>query len=284
MEKKNIIFNIITTIITIIIIIGLIFFVYNNFLKINSVNIDNISNLSSGDVYTLGKNKYSSLVNKNNIYTNGNIFFKNSNVDINNISNQDILYIAYSNLSLEDKNISGSASDDCFLNNNVYTKETYPSTCSIEKFDKKILEEQVNNFFSSNIKVEYTDFRPSASQICYLEDTYTCYLSSENVDFQNYLTLTSYSSAELEDNKLFVYSYLITIRKVGMESGIYSDANASNKIDDISSYYNITNDYITDDNTAKLINNYKDKISKYKSTFVLENNNYVWYSTEKVSE
>ena len=282
LNKSSNFVNIITFIIAIALIAYLAYFGYNKFIKINDVKQNN-GDLQSSDVYSLGKEKYTFISSKRDEYDNSLIFYKDVNLNINNIGNKDILNVAYSNLSKEDKNVNGSASYDCFLNNGTYTLDNYPDSCQSESFDKSVLEEQVINIFSRNINVEYTNFNPTGSMSCYFDNSYKCYLNQNEVNTEKFLTLTSYAYAEYLNDRLFVYSYLLAVKIYGSDAGIYSDIKATDKIDSYENYLSLTNGVITDETTSKLVDKYKDKISKYKAIFINENGKYVFYSNEKVS-
>lgn len=267
------------------IILGIIgFFVYKNFISVDSEAKPNSNiKMSNDDLYKLGKEKFQMLYSKHKYNTNEFIFFKDEDVTINNLENQDALSCLYTFLSNEDKNKTGSVLNDCFLDKGVYTKENYPNNCLKENFDKSLLEEQYYNNFDSSLKVDYNDFFATNSQKCFITGTtYNCYLNNSDVSLLKYVTITNYDKAEINDNKLDVYSYLLTIRKSdneNYEAGVYSNASATNKIDDLSFFNGNVGDSISTKMVDDLINYYKDKITKYKSTFIKSNNNYVWQST-----
>ena len=235
--------------------------------------------LDTKDLNKLAYDRFTSISSKRNILTNELIFFKDSKVDISNINKNDILYVAYTMLSKEDTTKSGEILDSCY---NV--KDNYPNECYLEVIDKNVLDEQINNYFSNDIKIDYNDFKISSNQTCYFKDNiYNCYLTKNEVNINNIITVNIYDSFEYSDDKLIVYSYLLTIRdraNKDFSEGVYSDVNASKLIDDLSYYDNEINKRINQDTSSKIVEYYKDKISKYKSVFVRENDNYVWLSTE----
>ena len=281
-EKSNTLTNVIVSIISLLA-LGIIFYIiYINFIKVNNVDIKG-SELSAEDVYKLGKEKYDFISSKKSSYDDSLILYKASNVDIYNIDNKDLLLIAYSSLSKEDKNIKGTSLNECFLNNKKYTYDTYPDTCQSESFDKNILQEQITNHFDSKTKIKFEEFNPSGSMTCVFNNKYKCYLNQNDVKLQDHLTLTYYSSSELNNNRLSVYSYVLSIRKVGSNTGIFSDVLGINKIDSYENYMSLTKDILDSQNTEKLFEKYKDKLIKYRATFLLENNNFVFYSNEIVS-
>lgn len=289
MENKRL-NNIISVILSIIIIGGLGYIIYKNFIEIGGNYNTNPSNsnkesvkLNDGDIYKLGKEKYDILYSKNNYQNNNFIFFKDDEVNINNLTNQDKLYLLYSFLSDEDKNKSGEHNDSCNLNKGIYNINNYPENCYKETFDKNLLNEKLGNYFDNNMNVNYEDFYASTALKCIIDNSkYTCYLNTSDFTVPNYTTLIKYDSSKLNDNQLEVYNYLLTIRKFdinGYKKGIYSNSSATNKIDDLP--YEIS-DAISEELTTNLINQYIDKITKYKSTFIKYNNNYVWQKTEIV--
>lgn len=282
-EEKNKGLNFISFIIALIIILIIIYFAYYSF---NNVNVNNKTKLSDKEIQDLVSKKYDFLYSKRNIETNDLIFLKDESVDINNIKDEKVLYIAYLMLSKEDKTSIGQYSSDCDLSKGKYTKENYPTSCSKETFDKAILKEQITNNFSSDLKINYVDFNISSNQTCYINNnTYECYINSNPFSINDYMTLVTYDSYEYNEDTLIIYTYLLTLVKKTTsryEAGIYSDAKALNKIDDITYYEEQTNDVINSETTKLLIEHYKSQITKHKSTFVKENNNYVWKSSERL--
>ena len=284
MNKK--VSNFIGIIISLVIVGGLVFVFFKYFLNVDNVNKPNNQTikLTDEEINKLGKEKFQMLYSKHNYLTNNFIFFKDNNVDINNIDGQDILSSLYTFLSKEDKNITGTFNENCFLNKGIYTKDNYPDSCPMETFDKSLLEEQYYNNFDGALKINYKDFYSSSNQECFLmQSTYKCYLNSVDIISQDYLTITDYDSAKIVDNKLEVYSYLLTIRKNKSDeyqAGIYSNSSATKYIDDLSYFNGEVGDSISNQTTQELIKKYSDKITKYKSTFIKSNNNYVWHSTE----
>ena len=91
-----------------------------------------------------------------------------------------------------------------------------------------------------------------------------------------------FDSAKQNGDELEVYSYLLTIRKNpsnNLDKGIYSNASATNKIDDLTTE---VSDTITQEFIDNMVNKYKDKITKYKSVFKIVNSNYLWQKTEVI--
>ena len=273
--------KILSSIIALVIIGAAIIYVYK-YVLIDENNNQN-KELTSVEVDKIGKEKFDIINSKHRLSDNGLIFFTNNTISNKTISNEDILYVSYTMMSLEDKNKSGEVKEECFLDNNKYNQDNYPITCSKETFDKDILGEQVNNLFG-NINVNYSDFRPSASQKCFLKgDTYNCYLDRSSMSVLKYFTVSNYAYTTYEEGKLYIYSYLLTFRKndtSDYEAGIYSDSNATNKIDDLNYYLNELHDNLNSETSTKLIEKYRNSITMYKSTFEKYNNNYVWVSTE----
>ena len=288
MENKKL-NNIISVVLTLLIVGIAGFFIYKNFIQIGSNrNINIFSNkeedksLNDNDVIKKGLEKYNMLYSMNNINDNTFIFFKDEDVNANNISNQDKLHILYSLLSDDDKNKTGTYSENCFISKGIYTKDTYPDTCPKETFDKSLLEEKLRTNFDNSMSVTHEDFFATPSLQCFITDSvYTCYLNSTNYTIPEYTTFMKYDVSNQEDNKLLVYNYLLTVRRTpydNYDKGIYSNASATNKIDDLPFEIGDTK---TQELTDKLITKYVSKITRYKSTFVKNsNNNYVWQSTE----
>ena len=273
--------GVISFVIAVALIVILVAFLAFGFDKKNR-NFENLDNVSKEK---LAQDKYYSISSMRNILTNDLIFFSDKSVDVNNIDMDKLLYVAYFNINSEDRVTKGTVSDDCYLSDNL-TKDNYPDKCFIEIVDKNILDEQIRIFFSSKANISYNDFIISSNQKCSFKDNiYSCYLDRSPLKMNNYNTISKYDSYEYVDDKLIVYSYLLSIRDSydkNYEMGIYSDSKATLKIDDLNYYENDIHKTITQETVAKLIEHYKDNISKYKSTFVKENNNYVWYSTELI--
>ena len=278
-NKKNKYFNILIGLIVVVALVAISYFVY----RIFSISPDQEPNvITENDIIKMGMDKFELLSSKTNIYDNKPIFFTNEDLNINNISNQDILNIAYSRMSQEDKNGVGEVKDYCFDK----SLDLYTDDCYKETFDKSLLQEQIKYFFSGDIKYNFENFNTSGNLLCTINnDTYTCTLN-KNPFYNDYiLTVRMFDSVKKNGDYLEVYSYLITIVRKPInnkESGIYSDANSTNKIDDITFFDENVNDNLNKDNYKKLINKYKDKATKYKSTFKSFEEDYVWVSTEIV--
>jgi len=269
------------------------FLIYKSFIEISNNTSNNNNNnensesnnkeIKESDINKVGFEQYNILYSKNSYLNNTYIFFKDESVNLNNLSNQDKLYLLYSFVSTEDKNKTGTYSEDCFLSKGIYTKDTYPDNCPKETFDKSILTEQINKHFGNDFKVDYTDFYASSSYQCFIKESkYTCLLNASDFKIMDYTTFMKYDSAKLENNILEITSYLLTARKYPVSNytkGIYSNASATNKIDDLP--FEISNT-ITQELNDRLIEQYKDKITKYKSTFTKVRDNYLWEKTEIV--
>ena len=287
MENKGL-SNIISVIISIAIVGILGFIVYKNFIKINDNSNNNYGNtgtnnsLNDKDINKIGFEKYNLLYSKENIADKSFIFFKDNDVNSDNLSNQDKLYLLYSFLSDEDKNKTGNYDENCFLDKGVYTRDNYPDSCSKETFDKNILAER-NSYYLDNVSVNYEDFNATSVLKCYIDSSkYNCYLNKTNLIIPKYLTIMKYDSSTLNNNTLEVFNYLLTVRKNNdstYKKGIYSNSSATNKIDDLTTEIG---DEINQELVDNLINQYKDKITKYKSTFVKVDNRYLWQKTEIV--
>ena len=275
-------YNFICFAIALVIIVAIVAFLISSF---DRTNKSYRRELSTSDISKLALDKYNSINNVRNLENNELIFFNDMFIDVNTISNEDVLYIAYSLLSKEDKKISGTIDDKCYLSNEV-SIDNYPSDCYLEVINKSLLEEQIRNYFSSSINISYNTFNISSNQTCYLiENDYKCYLNRNSASVNDYYHIGEYDSYELENDYLVVYSYLLTVRKKDdaiYKEGIYSDSKATKYIDNLVFFQTNTNRTFDSDTSKKLIDNYKDKISKYKSIFVKENNNYVWLSTQLV--
>ena len=226
--------------------------------------------LSSQDINTLGANKYNWMLAQKDV--NGSyIFFNNKMIDINSISMENVLSIAYHSSDLKDRLLSGNCKD---INN-----------CEVENFSKGILQEQIINNFSNKLKINYIDFKPTATYKCNLSgDYYTCDNDPVNINVKDVMTFGSFYNAEIVDNKLIVYSTVVAFKvSAGIyddsEKGIYPGNNLNKRIDDLTEFRKIETD-LSHENITNLINKYKSKLPVYKSTFVLENNNYVWEKTE----
>jgi hypothetical protein len=271
------------------------YIIYANFIEIKGPsNIENTTNeLTESQIDTLGKDKFN-WMNGALIKTNNNpVFFTNTNLDSTNFDNNSLLTIAYDSLTSDDRNGSGTTDNSCFHDEsgNNTTLANYPEKCYKENFDKNLLKEQIDKFFSSNIVPKYESFIPSGSKACYVnkDNNYTCILNMSDIEMANILIITGYDHAQIDSNNLIVYSKLLTVKREldiykKDEQGIYSDLDGNNKIDDLTYYTNTTTGGLGAESKDKLINNYKDKISTYKSTFTKDSNsNYVWISTEKIN-
>ena len=289
--KSNIFLNIIYFIIAFLIIFLISFVIYENFIKIKSPTVtDTSSALTQTQIDTLGKDKFTwmnSALKKMNNYP---VFFTNNSIDVNNFDNNDLLSIAYNALTNDDKHGTGTTDSSCFktATGESTNLSNYPSNCYKESFDKSLLKEQIDKTFTSNLNVNYQDFKPSGSKACSITDsTYTCYLNMSDIDIASILIITGYDHTEYANNKLIVYSKLLTVkRELDIYpkdiQGIYSDLDGTNKIDDLTYYDNATAAGLSSESKESLINKYKDSITTYKSVFSKNSTgDYVWESTEK---
>ena len=235
--------------------------------------------MNNEEIKEYGRDKFYFINSINNINTNQLVFFTDRNLTYKDLSNNDKLSIGYNLISIEDRNQKGKTTDECF------NASDYPSDCFSEKFDKNILLEQLRNVFGKSIDITYMDFKPSVNVSCYLkENSYECRLNRGELVLSNLQQITMYSSSEIKNNQLIVYSYILSV-KAGTsfeeeEKGVYSDALGQNKIDDLNYYNQLFGDSISQEDKNKLINHYIDKATKYKSTFDRNGNDYVWISTE----
>ncbi len=274
--------NFISFMISVAIVVCLVFFLIYSFDRKNQAYDNSKGDI---DISKLAEEKYYSISSKRELGTNRLIFFNENNIDISSINSEDVLYVAYTLLNQEDRVTKGEALDECYITNKSAIN-SYLDNCYMETINKSLLDEQIRNYFSNSINISYNDFKISSNQTCYfIDNNYKCYLIRSNTTIDNYRTLNKFDSYEYEDNKLIVYSYLLTIRDSydkDYEQGIYMDSKAIKKIDNLSYFESEFNKAINQETTSRLIDYYKDKISKYKTTFVRENNNFVWYSTEKL--
>ena len=290
--KSNIFLNIVYFLIAFLIIFLISFLIYENLIKIkNPISGDNTSTaLTETQIDTLGKDKFTwmnSALKKNNNYP---VFFTNNSLDVNNFDNSDALVIAYDALTNDDKNETGTTDSTCFKDASGAntTIDTYPTNCYKETFDKSLLKEQIDKTFSNTLNIDYTNFIPSGSKSCVVNDAnYTCFLNMSGIDIASILIVTGYDHSEFVNNNLIVYSKLLTVKREldiypKDVQGIYSDLDGNNKIDDLTYYDNVTSGGLSQESKASLINKYKDSITTYKSTFTKSTSgDYVWLSTEK---
>ena len=283
-KKPNIIMSIFI-LIGIIIIIGVIsYYVYDNFIKIKSIDNNNINNKKSLDINKIGEEKFYFLRSQNRVDNHKLLFFtENKILDASNINNNDILAVIYSNIGDENKNITGNSDSNCAV------LDQYPSNCYKESFDINILKNQVNNFFTNKININYNNFYPSIYKYCTLNNNnYECILKQSDFKVDMLFTLVSLYETKLEDNNLVLYTGLITVKRntdgvPEEEKGVYSDSLGLNKIDNLNYFNNLTNGMYSNELTKQLLEHYKNSATKYKTTFVLENNNYVWLKTEIIN-
>lgn len=290
--KKKYKWAILYFILAMLIVITVGYFIYNNFVKIKNPleeTIEPNSNTNVSEIISLGKDKFEWMNAQVKRETNNPVFFTDSNLDTSNILSEDVLDILYNALASEDKNSSGTTDDSCFKSS-ATDVSTYPSTCYQERFDKNLLQDQANSLFASTLKVNYSNFLPTGSKACYLNNTtYTCVLKMNSINIGSVLVITGFDHAEYQDNNLIVYSKLLTVKRTldiypSDVQGIYTDITASKKIDNITYYNEVTANGLDSDARTKLINKYQDSISTYKSTFVRNSDgSFVWNKTEKLN-
>ena len=251
------------------IIVGFIsYFAYDNLFKIepptySKANTSNII-MSDEDANTLGKEKFQWLISQKNPLNDEYIFFKNSKVSYNNIKDEDVLGIAYR------------------LSEN---RDRKSNSTTAEVFDKNILKEQVNNYFTSEYILSFVDFRPTGSQLCTFDNNnYSCTYDVGELENDYIYNIGGFLNATMVNNNLYVYSTILSVKRDldvyhDEEKGIYKYNDLDNKIDDLSFYSKYENQ-MTRDNMDLIIKHYKNELPVYKSTFKLEKNNYVWVSTE----
>ena len=275
MEKGNRfeLSSILSFIIALLIVSCIFYFVYIKFIKINKPESNNYnvnSIIDDDDIDALGKEKYAWLSSQKNVIDDSLVFFKDKSVYLNTINFQDVLMIAYRMADTNDRNPNSSCND---------------AECVYETFSKNVLKEQVDKSFSSKLNINFKDFRATGSLLCTLNsDTYSCKKDDAELKIDPLFIIPGYLYSRINGGKLVVYSTFISVKREmdiysKDEQGIYGGTNLSNKIDDLS-FYNEFKDNLTNDNMQKIVDKYKDKLPIYKSTFVLENNNYVWEKTE----
>ncbi len=265
-------------------------FIYNKFIKIsdykNIESFDVIENDNSDNnekLKQIGLEKFYFMNSKYNVGTNDLLFFKNEKIEFRNLKYDDKLSIAYNALSTEDKNITGSITDECLKTSiNI---NNYPQECYKEEFDKNLIIEKLKQYFGNNVDVTFSDFNPTGSIKCIFNgDKCNCYNIRSDIKLSDLYTLTKFDSANFESNKLIIYSSLLVVKKADIfneeEKGIYSDLNGTEKIDNLDVFNKYGN--LTTENINELLDYYKDKTTKYKSVFVKENNDFVWISTEPI--
>ena len=262
--------KILKKVIALLIVCVVLYFVYINFIVVKD-NIPKEGNIGTSEIEELAKQKFSLFSSKHNVNNNDSLIFTNKDLDVNSMDNKDILYFAYSMMSLEDKDVDKECDGkkDCY-------KET---------FDKKVLEEQVKNYFNIN-DVKHEDFNATSSLKCTLNnEKYECVLGNTNYGISPYNTITNYVSSKLSGEKLIVRSSLLTIRRNkdnDYTEGIYMDSKATKKIDDLNYFLGNLQGLINTDTSEKLGKKYDKEITHYETTYVLKNKNYVWQSTKIV--
>ena len=249
----------------------LLYFLYINFIQIKDNGLKD-GNYSQSQIEDIAKQKFALFNSKHNVDSNKLMFYTDNDLDMKSISNKDILYFAYTMLSLEDKNVN----KDC--NNNE-------KNCYLETFDTKVLDEQIYNYFDVS-EIHHEDFMGSSALFCKLNNNkYDCSLENSNYDISNYNILSTYLSSRLDGDKLIIKSALLTIRRnndKNYSEGIYSDVNATKKIDNLSYFLNDLNGLINNETTSLLSKKYENEITQYETVFVLKNKNYVWQSTKRI--
>ena len=246
----------------------LLYFVYINFIVIKEPSVTS-QGMSSSDKEELAKQKFMLFNSKHNIKDSDLVFFTSKDLDVNTIDNRDILYFAYTMLSNEDKNNSNCDSSKY--------------NCDAQVFDKKVLEEQVHNYFDID-DVKHEDFDGSSSIECKIKDeAYECTNKNSDYHVSEYSTVSNYLSSKIEGDKLIIKSTLLTIRRnknKEYQEGIYKDAAATQKIDGLNYFLNDLEGLISSESSEKLSKKYEKEIAQYETTFVLKNKNYVWQSTK----
>src|SRR5574344_3122115 len=131
------------------------YIIYDNFIKIDSVTINPTNEtLTQDQIEIMGKGKFNWLNSQLKVENNSNIFFTNVNLDATNFTNNDILTIAYNNMETDDRNGTGNTDNSCF-NKSI---SDYPENCYKETFDKSVMQEQIDKYFSSTLSVTYANF------------------------------------------------------------------------------------------------------------------------------
>lgn len=281
MNNKN--SNVIYFMVALLILVLTGYLIYKIFLNINNPLEENtrvpITN-NKEVINELGSDKHSFLSSKKSTSNRLPIFFKDTEVNISNIDVKDVLAIAYNSLSTEDKNGVGENSNECA---NSSTLEDYPENCYKETIDIKILEDKIKSIFGSNYNINYQDFNATLSIYCQLNNNnYVCYYHKSDFTSPDYNILLAYKNSEIINNNLVVYSYLISVNNKS-NGGVYSDVNLSNYIDDLEYYKSATTNGLTAESSKEIVNHYSASATQYKSTFIKDNNNYVWSKTELVS-
>ena len=263
--------SVLSIIIALIVVALISWFIYDKLLSVNEPVIKNTNNntnfiMSDEDAETLGKEKFNWLINQKNSITGEYIFFKDKKVTYNDIDSKDVLTIAYRLTETNDR-------------------QTNKSDEYNEIFNKNILKEQIDNYFTSDLKVNYVDFYPTGSYLCTLNNNdYYCKSSITDLEKNLIYNIGGFLSAKVYNDNLFVYTTILSVKKQldiysEEEQGVYSYLDLDKKIDDLK-IFNQYKDNMTRENMELLIKQYKNQLPVYKSTFKLEKKNYVWVSTE----
>ena len=277
--------KVVNFIIALVIIIVIGYFVYNSFIKINKPT-DGDGNLTSTDIRRIGEEKYNWLVSQTNVFNHRPVFFGLNDIDYTTVSNQDILSIAYNQIQEDDKVRSGDSSSRCLLDVDVDGLNNYQDGCYTEIFDVKLLEEQVKKYFVDGMNVTYTDFVATGSKKCFISDNkYKCILKMSKFTVDKGYLVNALKKIETVDDKLYVYSVSFLVKRAddevpGDDIGVYNDVLGTKKIDNINYYNEVTKGGLDKNSDKKLSDKYYDQLVKYKTTFILHDNEYIWDKTE----
>src|SRR5574344_904710 len=283
-KSKSKLMNFIYFIIAFLIVFLFLFIIYENFIKIKkpSGNVTTSTSLTQEQIDTLGKEKFDWLNAQLKVNNNKPIFFTNATLNTVSIDNNDVLSILYNALSSDDHKGTGNTDNSCFSSSDL---SSYPTNCYKETFDKSILTEKAKKYFSTSLNINYTDFTAAGSKYCYFNNnSYTCVLKVADIKIADILILTGYDTSKIENDKLEVSSYLLTVKRdldvyKDSEKGIYSDLDGTNKIDNLDAFKSLTSSGLNANTTKEIIDKYKDRITIFKSTFTKIDDNYVWEST-----
>lgn len=173
------------------------------------------------------------------------------------------------------------------MKDKLHSKVKALSGENVEKYEIQNVEENFKSTYGSDKNILKEDIETNAGYVFEYNKDDDCYYGhyyDGGAGRPLYLTILNNADKSEDGKEVYVYDYYIRINSNGFENyGIYTDSELNNLIgsesqDPITNY-----DGIQITISRAVYEKYKDKLVKYKHTFVLDDNgNYYWYSSEPV--
>ena len=160
---------------------------------------------------------------------------------------------------------------------------------TLDKFDAKNVEEYYRSVFGNDKNILKEDIETYLAYVYEYDATDDCYYGHSFAGGGGggivYSTITNTVEKSADEKEIYVYVYFILVRNESSTSKIYNNSASGligEEISEATVYDKENKELKVSDG---IFEKYKDKLIKFKHTFVLDDNgNYYWYSCEPVSQ